>query len=179
MPLASSSVQWCLVVTIRYRCSQQMSPVIAFDIAVVAQKVKVQYWGPVWSEKVDGCYIRSRSGWLWGLLSELTIRLHHNSIVTRYSHFYQLPFIFAKAAEALHCVTVGLSPVGFLKGTPSLWLEALDTFMLPGAFLSLVVFFDLISVIRSCQYMTLALRTVSWGNKVIWYEYSTAHQQPS
>ena len=35
-------------------CSQQMSPVIAFDIAVVAQKVKVQCWGPVWSEKVDG-----------------------------------------------------------------------------------------------------------------------------
>ena len=30
-----------------------MSPVIAFDIAVVAQKVKVQYWGPVWSEKVE------------------------------------------------------------------------------------------------------------------------------
>ena len=31
-----------------------MSPVIAFDIAVVAQKVKVQYRGPVWSEKVGG-----------------------------------------------------------------------------------------------------------------------------
>ena len=29
-----------------------MSPWIAFDIAVVAQKVKVQFWGPVWSEKV-------------------------------------------------------------------------------------------------------------------------------
>ena len=27
---------------IRYTCSQQISPVIAFDIAVVAQKVKVQ-----------------------------------------------------------------------------------------------------------------------------------------
>ena len=27
---------------IRYTCNQQMSPVIAFDIAVVAQKVKVQ-----------------------------------------------------------------------------------------------------------------------------------------
>ena len=25
-----------------YTCSQQMSPVIAFDVAVVAQKVKVQ-----------------------------------------------------------------------------------------------------------------------------------------
>ena len=32
----------CPVVPIRYTCSQQMSPVIAFDIAVVAQKVKVQ-----------------------------------------------------------------------------------------------------------------------------------------
>ena len=31
-----------------------MSPVIAFDIAVVAEKVKVQYWGLVWSEKVGG-----------------------------------------------------------------------------------------------------------------------------
>ena len=29
-----------------------MSPVIAFDISVVAQKVKVQCWGPVWPEKV-------------------------------------------------------------------------------------------------------------------------------
>ena len=31
-----------------------MSPVITFDIAVVAKKVKVHYWGPVWSEKVGG-----------------------------------------------------------------------------------------------------------------------------
>ena len=30
------------MVYIRYTCSQHMSPVIAFDIAVVAQKVKVQ-----------------------------------------------------------------------------------------------------------------------------------------
>ena len=34
-----------------------MSPVIAFDIAVVAQKVKVQCWGPVWSEKVGGVVV--------------------------------------------------------------------------------------------------------------------------
>ena len=34
--------------------SQEMSLVIAFDIAMVAQKVKVQYWGPVWFEKVGG-----------------------------------------------------------------------------------------------------------------------------
>ena len=31
-----------------------MSPVIAFDIDIVAQKVQVQYWGPVWSEKEGG-----------------------------------------------------------------------------------------------------------------------------
>ena len=31
----------CTIVHIRYTCSQQMSPVIAFDIALVAQKVKV------------------------------------------------------------------------------------------------------------------------------------------
>ena len=30
------------VLHIRYTCRQQMSPVIAFDIAIVAQKVKVQ-----------------------------------------------------------------------------------------------------------------------------------------
>ena len=53
-----------------------MSPVIAFDIAVVAQKVKVLccYRGPVWSEKV-GCWWRwwvsGRSGWLLELLTEL------------------------------------------------------------------------------------------------------------
>ena len=29
---------------VRYTCSKQMSPIIAFDIAVVAQKVKVQYY---------------------------------------------------------------------------------------------------------------------------------------
>ena len=35
------------VVPIRYTCSQHMSPVIAFDIAAVAQKVIVQNEGPV------------------------------------------------------------------------------------------------------------------------------------
>ena len=44
------------VVPIRYTCSQQMSPVITFDIAVVVQKVKVLCCsrGPVCSEKVGG-----------------------------------------------------------------------------------------------------------------------------
>ena len=52
-------------------CSQQMSRVIALDIAVVAQKVKVQYRGPKWSEKVCGGWISSRSGWQLELLTEL------------------------------------------------------------------------------------------------------------
>ena len=34
-----------------------MSPVIAFDIAVVAQKVKVQCLGPVWYEKVGAAAV--------------------------------------------------------------------------------------------------------------------------
>ena len=41
----------------------------------MAQKVKVQCWGPVWSEKVGGVvggWISSRSGWLLELLTELT-----------------------------------------------------------------------------------------------------------
>ena len=38
----------------------------------MAQKVKVQCWGPVWSEKV-GCWVSSRSGWLLELLTELKI----------------------------------------------------------------------------------------------------------
>ena len=39
----------------------------------MAQKVKVQCWGPVWSEKVGCCcWISSRSGWLLELLTELT-----------------------------------------------------------------------------------------------------------
>ena len=50
-----------------------MSPVIAFDIAVVTQKVKVvikdrcdlKKWGGWW-------WISSRSGWLLELLTELT-----------------------------------------------------------------------------------------------------------
>ena len=38
----------------------------------MAQKVKVQCWGPVWSEKVGGwCWVSSRSGWLLELLTEL------------------------------------------------------------------------------------------------------------
>ena len=55
-----------------------MSPVIAFDIAVVAQKVKVQllYNGRhAKSEKVGGgvgWWISSRPGWLLELLTELT-----------------------------------------------------------------------------------------------------------
>ena len=50
----------CPVVPIRYTFSQQMSPVIAFDIAVVAQKVKVQllYNGRhAKSEKVRGGWV--------------------------------------------------------------------------------------------------------------------------
>ena len=38
---ASSVMSCCSVVPIKYTCSQQMNPVIAFDIAVVAQKAKV------------------------------------------------------------------------------------------------------------------------------------------
>ena len=51
LALSCFNLQWYPVVPIRYTCSQQISPVIAFDIAVVAQKAYVQYWGPVWSEK--------------------------------------------------------------------------------------------------------------------------------
>ena len=73
--VSSSHHQWCRVVPIRYTYSQQMSPVIAFDIAVVAQKVKVHccYRGPVWSKKVGWwcCCITNRSGWPLELLTEL------------------------------------------------------------------------------------------------------------
>ena len=43
-------------------------------IAVVAQKVKVQCWGPVWSEKVGmgWWWISNRSGWLLELLTKLS-----------------------------------------------------------------------------------------------------------
>ena len=75
----------CTILHIRYTCSQQMSPVIAFVkhyslyIAVVAQKVKVQCWGPVciWkSGVVVVLVISSRSGWLLELLTELTKKWH-------------------------------------------------------------------------------------------------------
>ena len=53
-----------------------MSPVIAFDIAVVAQKVKVQCYimaDMLNLKKWVGCWwITSRSGWLLELLTELT-----------------------------------------------------------------------------------------------------------
>ena len=39
---------------------------------MVAQKVKVQCWGLVWSEKVGCCWVTIRSGWLLELLTELT-----------------------------------------------------------------------------------------------------------
>ena len=39
LSLSCNILQWCPVVPIRYTCSQQMSQVIAFDIASVAQKV--------------------------------------------------------------------------------------------------------------------------------------------
>ena len=52
---------------------------IAFDIATVAQKVKVQcfYRGPVCSEKVGwvGWCVSSRSGWLFELLTELKMAI--------------------------------------------------------------------------------------------------------
>ena len=37
----------------------------------MAQKVKVQCWGPVWFEKLGWCWVTSRSGWLLELLTEL------------------------------------------------------------------------------------------------------------
>ena len=40
-----------------------MSPVIAVDIAEMAQKVKVQYQRPVWSEKVGAAGGGSVVGW--------------------------------------------------------------------------------------------------------------------
>ena len=57
-----------------------MSPVIAFDIAVVAQKVKVQCY--IMADMLNlkkwvvggWCWISSRSGWLIELLTELIKR---------------------------------------------------------------------------------------------------------
>ena len=52
-----------------------MSPVIRFDIAVVAQKVKVQccdIMADMLNLKKLGCWVSSRSGWLLELLTELT-----------------------------------------------------------------------------------------------------------
>ena len=52
---------------------------------MVAQKVKVQCWGPVWSEKVGWwwcwCWVSSRSGWLLELLTELINEWHLNKQV--------------------------------------------------------------------------------------------------
>ena len=53
--MSPSRHQRCPVVPIRYTCSQQISPAIAFDIAVVAQKVK--------SSIEDQCDFKS--GWWW------------------------------------------------------------------------------------------------------------------
>ena len=64
----------CTILHIRYTCSQQMSPVIAFDIAVVAQKVKVQccyIMADMLNLKKWG-WVTNRSGWLLELLTELT-----------------------------------------------------------------------------------------------------------
>ena len=70
----------CTSLHIRHTCNQQMSEVIAFDIAVVAQKVKVLccYWGPMWSEKV-GWWVSSRSGWLLELLMELKMAMPYSA----------------------------------------------------------------------------------------------------
>ena len=57
--------------------SQQMSRMIAFDIAVVAQKVKVQCCYVMADmlnlkkKKWACCWVSSRSGWLLELLTEL------------------------------------------------------------------------------------------------------------
>ena len=59
---------------------QQMSPVIAFDIAVVAQKVKVQllYNGRyAKSEKVGCFWVSSRSGWILEKQQQLLCRRLH------------------------------------------------------------------------------------------------------
>ena len=64
-----------------------MSPVIAFDIAVVAQKVKVQYWGPVciWKSGWVVGWISSRSGLLLELLTELTKKKSRKILIYNYA----------------------------------------------------------------------------------------------
>ena len=64
----------CTILHLRYTCSQQMRPVIAFDIAVVAQKVKVQCCY-IMAEMLNlkkwrGCWVSNRSGWQLELLTE-------------------------------------------------------------------------------------------------------------
>ena len=55
----------CTILHLRYTCSQQMSPVIAFDIAVVAQKVRVQLYNGrhAKSEKVGAGSLIGRDGY--------------------------------------------------------------------------------------------------------------------
>ena len=52
--------------------SQQLSGVIAFDIAVVAQKVKVANEDRCDLKKVGCWWVSSRLGWLLELVTELT-----------------------------------------------------------------------------------------------------------
>jgi len=64
----------CTILHIRYTCSQQITLVIAFDIALVALKVKVQccyIMADMLNLKKVGWWITSRSGWLLELLTEL------------------------------------------------------------------------------------------------------------
>merc|ERR1711994_830658 len=69
----------CTILHLRYTCSQQMRPVIAFDIAVVAQKVKVQCCYIMAKmlnlKKWGGCWVSNRSGWLLELLTELKMAI--------------------------------------------------------------------------------------------------------
>ena len=62
-----------------------MSPVIAFDIAIVAQKVKVQCCYIMAEmlnlKKLGGCWVSNRSGWLLELLTELTMAIYQPEII--------------------------------------------------------------------------------------------------
>ena len=99
----------------------------------MAQKVKVQCWGPVWSEKVGGwwCWVSSRSGWLLELLTELIkgVYFFHNPnnfnfkllfwlyVISRRYRIYsifnpQLTFKFRRKKKVVQAARIGLEWMG-------------------------------------------------------------------
>ena len=128
----------------------------------MAQKVKVQCWGPVWSEKVGCCcWVTNRSRWLLELLTELIKR--KRKILLR----IELNFCGALAVNWQRTSWFpGDSKTGISHVTVPYFFATLSFFLFYSISLSIFCLFvmkrDLTNISTSCERLASHKRFLAW-----------------